>query len=100
MLVQDRVLLLDSDSKFGTFVLMKGLRCVDSELNKLPIQIEKKCFFFHIRDRFTMVQRMINCCRNSAASVPNALSKDGDHFSQYYFTYPSSALEELDPVEY
>jgi hypothetical protein len=43
---QGKVYIQDCDSKFGTFVKIKGLYPIDEKSeNVVPIQVEKKCFF-------------------------------------------------------
>lgn len=42
------IFISDCQSKFGTFVLVKGLLPISSK-KIIPIQIEKKCFFFTLQ---------------------------------------------------
>lgn len=45
-LVKNKVFLADTNSKFGSFVLIQNPIILYSNKDSLPIQIEKKCFFF------------------------------------------------------
>lgn len=60
-----RVYLCDSMSKFGTFVLVKGLLPLATINSRIPIQIEKKCFFLTLRNKYTWQQRLCQCIKGS-----------------------------------
>lgn len=47
-----KVFVEDCESKFGTFVKIKGPILVP-RVGRLPIQIEKKCFFIRQENRFS-----------------------------------------------
>jgi flagellar basal body P-ring protein FlgI len=49
---EDKIFVEDCDSKFGTFVKIRGAYKMKRN-EKLPIQIEKKCFFLKMEDRFS-----------------------------------------------
>ena len=49
-----KVYVEDCDSKFGTFVKINSTYGIPPG-QKVPIQIEKKCFFFKNEDRFTFL---------------------------------------------
>lgn len=51
----DRVFVEDCDSKFGTFVKITSSLKIEPNI-RLPIQIEKKCLFFNLLDRFSCMQ--------------------------------------------
>jgi hypothetical protein len=47
-----RVCVEDCDSKFGTFVKAQGAIAIPSNY-RLPIQVEKKIFFFKLQNRYS-----------------------------------------------
>ena len=49
---EDRVYVEDCDSKFGTFVKIREPYKIKFD-ERLPVQIEKKCFFMKLEPRFT-----------------------------------------------
>ena len=51
---ENKIFLEDGDSKFGTFVKVRGAYKI-SPYQKIPIQIEKKCFFFKVDDKQTFL---------------------------------------------
>ena len=55
--VDQKVYLQDIDSKFGTFKQVRGIMPIDTD-QVVPIQIEKKCFFFQRQNRFSSISRM------------------------------------------
>lgn len=59
------VFLSDNDSKFGTFTKLQKTFKLSEVGVKIPVQIEKKCFFFELRNRFSAMQRMWKCCGKS-----------------------------------
>jgi hypothetical protein len=54
-LKNDRIFVEDCDSKFGTFVKVLSTIAIPQNF-KLPIQIEKKIFFFKLENRFSCFQ--------------------------------------------
>ena len=52
-LVDNQLFVNDKDSKFGTFKKVDGLVQVRKDQMYLPVQIEKKCFFFKLIERFS-----------------------------------------------
>ena len=61
LLEGDKVFLEDADSKFGTFVKINGLLKIKKG-DRLPIQIEKKCFFIKHESRFSCLQSCLLSC--------------------------------------
>ena len=84
----DKVFVEDCDSKFGTFVKVNGSVKVPITEN-LPIQIEKKCFFFRLEQRFSCMQTCFISCglfRGREAY---------DHYLDVANKYPRSLKKEL-----
>jgi hypothetical protein len=55
-----KVFVEDQDSKFGTFLKVRGLMEIKENSPEIPIQIEKKCFFIKLEDRYPWLWRQ--CC--------------------------------------
>lgn len=85
-LKNDRIYVEDCDSKFGTFI--KVLSTIAIPLNfKLPIQIEKKIFFFKLENRFSCFQQCLFSWNIISRSQTES-NEDGDHYQQVYDKYP------------
>lgn len=58
----NKIFVEDCDSKFGTFVKVRGPFKIQRG-EKLPLQIEKKCFFIKIENRFSCLQKCLLGCQ-------------------------------------
>lgn len=59
---EGKIYLYDSNSKFGTFVMIQGLYKINFALrHRHAIHIERKCFFFQIQDCMSLSQRCFKC---------------------------------------
>lgn len=77
-LKNDRIYVEDCDSKFGTFI--KVLSTIAIPLNfKLPIQIEKKIFFFKLENRFSCFHQCLFSWNIISRSQTES-NEDGDHY--------------------
>ena len=57
----------------------------------MPIQIEKKCFFFKVLERFSASQKCKFCCMRS---YPR---ESYDHFANVYDRFPLNVQRSLLP---
>ena len=94
---EGKVFLQDSDSKFGTFKQVPSEPPLPIKFDKnstLPIQIEKKCFFFQLEPRFTHLQRLcVGCFQKKSRSRTDMLFND--FFLQQFNKFPLSARKSL-----
>lgn len=81
-LVNNELFVTDNDSKFGTFKKLEGLTQLRKEQIYLPVQIEKKCFFFKLMERFSNSQKCKFCCMRSYPK------ESYDHFKRVYEKFP------------
>jgi len=89
----DKVYLMDLDSKFGTFQRLNQPLPIPADGSIVPIQIEKKCFFFRQEFRFSN-------CNRICASLCGGKTRDGelyDHFLTEFDKYPISVRDYLAP---
>jgi hypothetical protein len=87
-----RVCVEDCDSKFGTFVKASGVIAIPSTY-RLPVQVEKKIFFFSLENRFS-------CFKMCLSSFGMNTLDDGftyDEFNEVTDKYPSELEAILKP---
>ena len=86
----------DSSSKFGTFVKVKGmlpLSCKENDF--VPIQIERKCLFFSVRDIFKQT-----FCSYLCPNLKKSTKVIGAQFEDNFEKYPVKVVKSLDPETY
>lgn len=78
----------DVNSKFGTFKRLDGPIEVSQLGDVLPVQIEKKCFFFRVENRFSAIN---SCCYACFGTQQQAKSdaQNFDHFVGVMGKYPT-----------
>jgi hypothetical protein len=91
----------DCDSKFGTFVKIKGLYPIEVESeNVVPIQVEKKCFFIKPQSIFSFW----NLCICPALKVFKKKYKSSDviydYFEDVIEKYPEEIYQMVMPEHY
>jgi hypothetical protein len=91
----------DKDSKFGTFVKIKGLYPIDVESEDVvPIQVEKKCFFI----RPQSIQSWWNMCLCPRFKVFKNKYKSSDVIYDYFEdvkeNYPEEIYQMIMPEQY
>ena len=96
-----KVYVEDCDSKFGTFVKACGVVAIPSSY-RLPIQIEKKIFFFKLESRFSCFQVCLFSC---GLTIKNSKGeKVGEEsYDQYYDVtdkYPIELEAIFKPMRY
>ena len=93
----EKLYLSDCDSKFGTFkqVPSKPLAIKrTSNLFCLPVQIEKKCFFFRVQPRFSTFERLCtNCFKSKARTRTDMLCHD--YFIRQFTKFPQGTRTAL-----
>ena len=92
---EEKVYVGDTDSKFGTFKLLNGPHPVD-RVETLPVQIEKKCFFFTEQTRQLSSGRFCPRCLQRKYAGQDA--REHDYFLFEFTKYPESACRALAPV--
>ena len=90
----NQLFLTDCYSKFGTFVRIDGLHPVDRMGDTIPVQIEKKCFFITLRDRYSPSERCVICL------CPSRGGKEKDHYCDVSQKFPLEIKKQLMPVQF
>lgn len=97
---KDKVFLMDLDSKFGTFVKLNEPLKIAKDGSIVPVQIQKKCFFFKQEPRFSQCNRLCN-------NLPFGSQKKGtvwsdvqryDYFLRTFDRFPISCRQKLAPI--
>ena len=79
---RDCIFMADLNSKFGTFLKVEGIFEIPRTTQTTVIQIEKKCFFFNMVERFT---KMEQCCFFCMKNYP---FEDFDHYHNVHNKFP------------
>ena len=90
----NQLFLTDCYSKFGTFVKVNGLHKLDKLGEGVPVQVEKKCFFLKLRERYSAAERCWICL------CPSRGGKDRDHFCDVSQKFPLEIKKQLMPVQF
>lgn len=86
---------MDLDSKFGTFKRLNEPIRVEKDGNIVPIQIEKKCFFFKQEQRYTQCNKF--CSSLFGGQGGKRDSELYDYFLCTFDKYPLSCRNYLAP---
>jgi len=89
----NNVYLKDSDSKFGTFQMIRKLKKLKPK-QEIAVQIERKVFFIKV-DPMKSGCPFIPCFKKASPQVTT-----GDHYCEFFMQYPLPVLEELDNRTY
>ena len=95
VLENKHVSLMDMDSKFGTFVKIQKPEPVKPDGSFLPVQIEKKCIFFKVEQRFSKCERFCNTVSRKNGRKRDV--EDHDYFLHQIDKYPLTCRELLAP---
>lgn len=83
----NKLVIEDCDSKFGTFVKIQGLYKIPKK-QAIPVQIEKKCFFIQQMNRESIWKRMCSCFSSQHSYYNNGKQESIDFFKNCYEKFP------------
>lgn len=87
----DKIFIEDCDSKFGTFVKVRGPYLLKRQF-KLPLQIEKKCFFIKMDSRFSCMNKCFMGCGF------RRVNENYDHYIDVKDQYPKDLEKVFLPI--
>lgn len=101
ILIKNKVFVQDCDSKFGTFVKIRGLYPIDEKSeNVVPIQVEKKCFFIRPNSLYSWWHMCLCPAVKILKKKYSSSDVIYDHFEDVIEKFPEEIHQVVMPEQY